>query len=191
MDTIFYSENEPLIGSDPGVFVARSSHYKSSLEFRLDHPDIGRNSKFVVTDDDNYRSIKTYDIFSGKDISDYSESEREAAKKYITRILEIALYFIQAGYHREESLLKVPDWCVTFTEPIMEYLLTYFEIKTEADDIHPADQFLSTPQFRKLVTEILVEVLAHYSVNNQIFEFSEITDWYSLDTWKLFSERIK
>ena len=49
--------------------------------------------------------------------------------------LEVLIEFINAGYHEEKNISKIPDWCITFTEPIMEYFIEYFNIETECEDI--------------------------------------------------------
>ncbi len=92
--------------------------------------------------------------------------EQDESKYHLNSFLEVLIEFINAGYHEEKNLQKIPDWCVTFTEPIMEYFIEYFEIKTEADDIFLVDQFLTTPEFRKMITELMAKVVSNYKFEN-------------------------
>lgn len=92
--------------------------------------------------------------------------QEDEFKYHLNSFLEVLIEFINAGYHEEKNLQKIPDWCVTFTEPIMEYFIEYFEIKTEADDIFLVDQFLTTPEFRKMITVLMAKVVSKYKFEN-------------------------
>ena len=92
--------------------------------------------------------------------------DEDAIKYHLNSFLEVLIEFVNAGYHEEKNLQKIPDWCVTFTEPIMEYFIEYFEIKTEADDIFLVDQFLTTPEFRKMITVLMAKVVSKYKFEN-------------------------
>ena len=92
--------------------------------------------------------------------------QEDESKYHLNSFLEVLIEFVNAGYHEEKNLQKIPDWCVTFTEPIMEYFIQYFEIKTEADDIFLVDQFLTTPEFRKMITVLMAKVVSKYKFEN-------------------------
>ena len=184
MDTIFYNKSEALEGDGPKMFVARPDQFRSAVDFRVLHPKKHRESVFVLSNNLDIPSESPYNIFSGKSTRTLDSQDKEAVSEYRGILYDAMINFLKAGYHREKSLIKISDWCVNFTEPIMQYLLTYFEIETEAEDINIVDQFLSTPQLRKLITEILVEVLAHYSINNEIISNSDVSDWYDVKMWE-------
>lgn len=119
------------------------------------------------------------DIFNPKDIN----LKDKELKYHIDVFQEVLTHYLEAGYEQNKNLKKVPDWCVTFTEPVMEYFIEYFEIKTEADDIFLVDQFLTTPDFRRMITDLMLKVLSKYKIKiqnikkyneNEVFFYSVI-----------------
>ena len=90
---------------------------------------------------------------------------------------------MSAGYHKGENKRKVPDWCLCFGEPIMKYFINYFEIPTEAPDIGVVDQFLTTPQYREMITIQMMKFLANFAVNNDIVDPGNVDSWYDIKLW--------
>ena len=170
------------------VFVARGDTFHSSVDFRISEPNVPRDSIFVKSEepledilrDIKRGSLKTYDIFSGDNIAGF---EKEAIVKQIKIIFYVMYNYMAAGYHLGKNDRKIPDWCVCFSEPILKYFIAYFEIPTESPDITIVDQFLTTPQFRKMVTLQLLKVLSNYVINNGIVEISEVNSWEDMKMW--------
>ena len=173
------------------VFIDRGV-YTSSVDFRIKNPTLPRDSVFIQTQQ-NIKDIMnmlkynedlgTYDIFSGKERVMIEPNENEDIDKNIKIFYYVMLQYMSAGYHKGQNKRKVPDWCVCFSEPIMKYFIHYFEILTEAPDIGVVDQFLTTPQFREMITIQMMKFMANYAVNNNIVEPSNVDSWYEVKLW--------
>ena len=189
-----YEENVSKIeenGFNRNIFVARSGTFDSSVEFRISHPFLPRDSIFIKTDDSIAKLIKmvkedqlsTYDIFSGKSIARVDAEDVTTITKEIKILYYVMLQYMSAGYHERKNQKKIPDWCICFSEPIMKYFVEYFEIKTESPDIHIVDQFLTNPQFREMITIQLLKLLSNYVVNNNLIDLKDVKSWYDIGLW--------
>ena len=146
--------------------------YSDVVEFRINNPTIHRDAIFkrvniglvdeIVSDFTQGSLEASYDIFSGESVP---AELRASVKKHMSIFLFTLSEFIDAGYYKFENKRKVEDWCICFSEPIMEYFIHYFEIKTQSPDIGIVDEFLTNPQFRHMITEAMLQVAAHYSIN--------------------------
>ena len=173
------------------IFVARNGTFSSSVEFRISEPDMPRDSIFVQSDEPLTKIIKevkenqlqTYDIFSAASINKLDTLESDAVRREMKILFYVMLQYMSAGYHERKNKKKIPDWCVCFSEPILRYLISYFEIKTESPDIHIADQFLTNPQFREMITTQLLKILSNYVINNKMLDVSEVKSWYDIGLW--------
>ena len=124
-----------------------------------------------------------YDIFSGKHLGELMTDDYLDTKKHIKILFYIMLQYMGAGYHKGLNLRKIPDWCVCFSDPILKYFIKYFDIETESPDISIVDQFLTTPQFREMITIQLMKVMANYVINNQLVDIRDVESWYDIKTW--------
>lgn len=173
------------------VFVDRGV-YSSAVDCRVNNPSLPRDCIFIRTDDNISKILKRlkngdtynyYDIFSAKSISDTNAEDVADISKYIKIFYYIMLQYMNAGYHRGKNTIKIPDWCVCFSEPIMKYFLEYFEIRTESPDISVVDEFLTNPQFREMITLQMMKFMANYSVNNNIVDPQDVDSWYNVKFW--------
>ena len=173
------------------IFIDRGV-YSSAIDFRIKNPTLPRESIFIQTDisvRDIYNKIKyneslgMYDVFSGKETISINESDYEDLYKNIKILYYIMLQYMSAGYHKGQNKRKVPDWCLCFGEPIMKYFINYFEIPTEAPDIGVVDQFLTTPQYREMITIQMMKFLANFAVNNDIVDPGNVDSWYDIKLW--------
>lgn len=179
------------------VFVDRGI-YSSSIDFRIKNPELPRESIFIQTDKTvpsilnkiKYGEIDTYDVFSGKSILDLDSQDSEDMKQNVKIFFYIMLQYMSAGYHKGKNIRKIPDWCICFSEPIMKYFIHYFEIETEAPDIGVVDQFLTTPQFREMITIQMMKFMANYVVNNDIIEPSDVDSWYDVKLWLTIKNKL-
>lgn len=173
------------------IFIDRGV-YSSSLDFRIKNPTLPRESIFIQTDESvakilnklkNNEEIEKYDIFSAKDTTDLEENELTDLKQNMKIFYYIMLQYMSAGYHKGQNKRKIPDWCLCFSEPIMKYFLHYFEILTESPDINVVDQFLTTPQYREMITLQMMKFMANYLVNNKIIDPNAVDTWYNVELW--------
>tara|TARA_Y100001972_G_C7576769_1_gene289376 strand:+ start:107 stop:820 length:714 start_codon:yes stop_codon:yes gene_type:complete len=189
-----YEDNVGKIVEDDftkNIFVDRGQ-YENVIEFRVENPHIPRDCLFLKTDDsikkitDKLKAgekFNTYDIFSGKSMANISLDDQLASKSYLKVFFYVMLQYMNAGYHKRQNTKKIPDWCVCFSEPVMEYFIEYFEIKSQSEDITVVDEFLTNPQFREMITIQMMKVLANYIINNKISRPSEIISWQDINVW--------
>jgi len=161
--------------------------YKDVIEFRIQNPTVHRDAIFkqsIMEEIPNMIAVfkndsltPTYDIFSGQRLK--SPDLRPSVSKHLNIFMFVLTEFLDAGYYNLENRRKVQDWCICFSDPIMEYFINYFEIKTQSPDIHLVDEFLTNPQFRQMITECMLHVAAHYAINNNIITHIELlnTNW--------------
>ena len=180
------------------VFIDRGM-YTSSVDFRIKNPTMPRESIFIQTDNSikdilnmikRKEDLQLYDIFSGKERIMIEPNENEDIDKNIKIFYYVMLQFMSAGYHKRQNTRKIPDWCLCFAEPIMKYFIHYFEIPTEAPDIGVIDQFLTTPQYREMITIQMMKFMANYSVNNDIIDPSDVDSWYEVKLWLSMKNKI-
>lgn len=172
------------------IFIDRGV-YTSSVDFRIKNPTLPRNSIFIQSQEPisnilirlKKGDIKNYDFFSGESTEGLDSNDLIDVENNIKIIFYVMLQYMTAGYHKGKNLRKIPDWCVCFSEPVMKYFIHYFEIPTEAPDISIEDQFLTTPQFRGMITMQLLKFMANYSVNNEIIDPDDVESWYDTKLW--------
>ena len=161
------------------VFI--SNKYETPLECRLDNLEIPRESLVIVQDEikgdlEKYRKFD-YDFFMGGEV----KYDMDVIEKYMYILIEVTKHMVKAGYFIEENREKIPDWIVTFHEPILKMFLIYCGIETSCEDIDITDEFLDNPQFRQMITETLMKITSNFLVNNKNIEGK---DWRSEETWR-------
>jgi len=196
-----YEKNVELIEETEdkkNIFIDRGL-YTSSVDFRIKNPTLPRDSVFIQTDMSiknilkeikNDEKLGTYDIFSGKEVLNTTFKEKSDIEKNIKIFYHVMLQYMSAGYHKSKNTRKIPDWCMCFGEPIMKYFIQYFEIPTEAPDIGVVDQFLTTPQYREMITIQMMKFMANYVVNNDILDPLDVETWYDLKLWISIKNKI-
>jgi len=165
--------------------------YSNVIEFRVQNPMVHRDALFkqarldeipnIITEFEKGALAPTYDIFSGE-VLDGSQELKKSVSKHLKIFMFVLTEFLEAGYYDLENKRKVQDWCICFSEPIMDYFINYFEIKTQSPDIHLVDEFLTNPQFRQMITESMLHVAAHYAVNHNIISHVELLNANWSDT---------
>ena len=174
------------------VFVDRDL-FSSVVSFRVNLPNLPRGSRFIKSEEHvktildklhKGEKFEEYDIMSGDSIEDLDSDSEKDVKDYMKTFSEVLLNFIEAGYHERQNIKKIPDWMLTFEEPIMKYMISYFEIKTACEDIFLVDQFLTTPQFREMITGIMMRVMAHFFINNEYIDIKDVSSWKDTEMWK-------
>lgn len=164
--------------SKTDVFI--SNRYETPFECRLDNLEIPRESLVIVQEEvkgdlEKYREYD-YDFFMGG----VAQYDMDVIEKYMYMLIEVTKHMVNAGYFKEENNKKIPDWIITFHEPILKMFITYCEIETSCEDIDITDEFLDNPQFRQMITETLMRITSNFLVNNKNMEGK---DWKNEETW--------
>lgn len=170
------SKYEPFTKED--IFI--SNLYETPFECRIDNLEIPRESLVIVQDKvkkdfEQYREYD-YDFFMGG----VAKYDIDVMEKYMYMLIDITKHMVKAGYFTEENREKIPDWIVTFHEPILKMFIKYCGIETSCEDVDITDEFLDNPQFRQMITETLMRITSNFLVNNKNIEGK---DWRSEETW--------
>lgn len=165
--------------------------YSNVIEFRIQNPTVHRDVLFkqarldqipnIISEFEKGALTPTYDIFSGE-VFEGSPELKKSVSKHLKIFMFVLTEFLDAGYYDLENKRKVQDWCICFSDPIMEYFIDYFEIKTQNPDIHLVDEFLTNPQFRQMITECMLHVASHYAINHNIISHIELLNANWSDT---------
>lgn len=162
--TLFIKSEGELTHED--IFISEYHSYPFSV--RLEYPSIPPDALVVTEqniDMDHIYDYKIYDysFFSG-DVVTY---HKEEINNHMKDLYNVMFEFVKAGYLVRENRNKIPDWIITFYDPIQKLFILYNNIKTSSEDITIVEEFLVNPQFRELITTTLLKIITNYLVNNK------------------------
>lgn len=172
------------------------------LEVRMQNPEIPQSVLVVcnqLEDDDITSNTKNYDynIYSGEKIKVDDSTFISFINQNMKIVCNVLIQFMDAGYHLyndkdEENIYnhsRIDDWIINFEFPLLKMFKFYFDIKTSCEDVMFVDEFLDNPQFRYMITDIMMKVIANYAVNNNITEETG-NDWFKTSTYKTISSKL-
>ena len=176
--------------------------HENSLQLRLEEPLIPRRS-IVITGTDidledallnkyQYEDID-YDIFSGDTIEE-EISYKDLIFDSMRDLVDILYYMLDSGYLDLVNTDKIPDWVITFQDPITDIFVRYHRLETSAPDISTTEEFLINPEFRKTITIMLMKIISNFIVNNNILSNKDTEDydsWMDISLWNSIREKIK
>lgn len=186
---------------DEDTFI--SYQHEFPLDLRLEEPYIPRKSLVIVEKkkklqkviEDKYEyTQEDYDIFSGEPIKNITKELKIKILSQIVLLSKVLYQFLDAGYLKLESNKKVDDWIILFQEPILDILIRYHRIFTSASDIPTADEFIINPQFRKMISNVIMKILSNFVVNNnyvKIKDISKYESWENPEMWYYMKEKVK
>lgn len=179
--------------------------HNSPLSFRLDYSFISRDNIVITTqsfdlahiieeDQEEVNDNDDYEFFKGGKIL---SRKKEVKVEILIKMKELAYLTYQmmdAGYLEMENNKKIPDWIVTFKDPLQDYFIQYHEYPTSNDSVTVEEEFLINPVFRKDILVAFMKILANFIVNNKMgaidFVSEETDGWMSRETWKKLEEKI-
>ena len=170
------------------------------LTIRLQTPTIPYTN--LVICDNTYNEEKReeykredYNIFTGSKVNITTEKTVKEINAAMKELCNVLLQFMKAGYHlyseseKNASIYnssKIEDWIINFEYPMLKMFKNYFDIRTSCEDILFADEFLDNPQFRYMITDILMKIMSNYGLNNL-----EINgDWYKINVYQQIYDKL-
>ena len=180
-----------------------SSDFRFPLEVRLQNPEIPYSVVVVCnpvgeiseTVDDKQRELD-YNIFSGEKMSSIIDGDhRDSILATMKIITNVTIEFMTAGYHlyndeEDDSVYnkkRIPDWIINFQYPVLRMFRLYYGIVTSCEDIAFADEFLDNPQFRQMITDVMMRLVANFAATNldlQDLSSDEVPiNWTELNTY--------
>lgn len=201
MPVINYSKIEKQTPSPGDYYIIKK--IKHPIDVRLQNPEIPYNIQIYTEyynkkvggnfeeEEDKKKYNYDYNIFSGNFIN-YDDLELNSKIGSIMKeLIDILIQFMEAGYHlytktEEESVYnrkRIDDWIINFEYPILKMFKLYYGIETSCEDIVFADEFLDNPQFRHMITSIMMKLIVNFANNNSI-AFEYMNDYQSISIYK-------
>ena len=187
----FMEENNFIDGSVLISFVE-----KSPLEFRLNYPFVPYSTLVVTSSDYNIDSVekskdKDYNIFSGDEIK---TENKDPILEQIRDLSEISFYMMDAGYLNSKNNKKIPDWIVTFQDPLLQLFVNTLQPETSNPSMTIEDEYLDNPDFRKMILLGMLRILSNFLINNAYITIEEVSGlgyWTDYEVWKKLREQLK
>jgi hypothetical protein len=123
--------------------------------------------------------------------SELSVNEKKAIKSMFNNLVKVTRSYLKAGFYyppntNKPKILNVPDgWMMNIYTPEIEHLIRYYGLIPEVKDVNRALEFIHNAQYRRIVTETMVKVVANYLVRNNIVNTMDIDDWYNYKNWDI------
>lgn len=188
-----YNEKSNYKTINPGDVIL-GNKTDTPLTIRMKSPTIPYSN--LVICDDTYHEERLeeykrddYNIFSGSIVNVTTKNVFEEINSVMKELCEVLLQFMNAGYHLYSESEKnkeiynkarIDDWIINFEYPMLKMFKIYFGIKTSCEDILFADEFLDNPQFRYMITDIVMKVIYNYGFGN----LNVKGNWDTLDVYQ-------
>jgi hypothetical protein len=155
----------------------------------------------------NYPQIKHYNIFQGEAMSDtISKTDKEAVRSMISTYIEIIKEYLKAGFH-ERKILDVPSgWTLNLATKELCLLVYHYDLFPDAPDFNPTGvydpskyeivkispiiEYMHNSQYRKVVLDGMIALVANFLVRNDYISVGDIEDYYDLKSWKTLSKKL-
>lgn len=111
---------------------------------------------------------KYYNLFSGQKVGELSDQENPDLM--MTRLKNNLEAYIKCGFHEEKLIdTYIMTRELVLCTPEMDLFLRYFNLYPHPEDQREEYQenFMSNPQYRKIVTKTLAKIILEYSLNNK------------------------
>ena len=194
----FYRED--LILKEEDIFI--SFEYKTALEFRLEFFTIPSKSLVItsstkniieVLEDKDLNYNNDYAIFSGAKIESLNSEVKQKTLETIKFLSDVMYQMLEAGYFINKNFKKVDDWIVSFEHPILKIFKIYHIIETSNPSIDFEEEFLINPQFRQMLVEMIMKIIANFIINNEFTTAESIAkfgNWKDIEMWRKLKKRI-
>lgn len=123
--------------------------------------------------------------------SEISVIEKKAIKSMFNNLVKVTRSYLKAGFYypsniNKPKILNVPDgWMMNVYTPEIEHLIRYYGLIPEVKDVNRALEFIHNAQYRRIVTETMVKVVANHLVRNKVVNTVDINDWYNYKNWDI------
>lgn len=142
-----------------------------------------KKSKEIILND--YQLIQHFNPFNGMELpSSLSKIEEHEIRTMFASLTKITIEYLKAGFHKYDGInipkiLNIPaGWMMNIYTPCLENFIRYYGLIPKTADVNRAVEFIHNAQYRYIVTDTLVKVIANYLVRNSIINSVEIDDWF-------------
>lgn len=123
--------------------------------------------------------------------SNLTVKEKKAIQNMFNNLVLITRSYLKAGFYYPEGtnmpkIYDVPDgWMMNVYTPEIELLINYYGLISEVKDVNRALEFMHNAQYRRIITETMVKVVANYLVRNKVINALDIDDWFNYQNWDI------
>lgn len=207
MPKINYSKNHMYSPSkiNKGDYII-VNNFEYPIMARLQNPEIPQTNLIItkksmgtdsdITEDSLDKYITAdYNIFSGSAIKTNDKKLTKYIYGIMSELNDVLIEFMKAGYHlykenEDEKVYnknRISDWIINFEYPILKMFKLYYGIETSCEDIMFVDEFLDNPQFRHMITLIMMKLIVNF-VNNNDLKGIVNTDYYDVNYYETVKE---
>lgn len=189
--------------------------HDSPLDFRLEYYNIPYDALVITTKDDDLENVlkeinqpEDYSIFSGQEIEAIKKETKVSILKSFKILVNVMYQMMDAGYLEHKNYKKIDDWILSFEEPILKLFKIYhgFEkvdlneatklltVGTSNPSVDFEEEFLINPQFRQMLTIMLMKIISNFIINNNMVTLetvSELGDWQDKEVWQKLRKKVK
>lgn len=192
---LIYYDNTQNYSNLTSKDVLHSTNLNFPIQVRMQNPEIPLEVLVVcklskgqpIT---NQHEAEDYNIFSGDKIGEMDDRNRAVIIGYMKELCGVLLQFMEAGYHLYDesedeetyNAKRIEDWIINFEYPLLKMFKLYFDIKTSCIDVMFVDEFLDNPQFRQMITDVIMRNLSNFAVENSFGKSTE--NWRQIDAYR-------
>ncbi len=171
------------------IFVDCRKMYKNYFEvmYAINTGRFNKRSYYICNDRNielkNYELISHFNPWTGETLPDnLPEDIKNTIMSMFTTIGKIIKHYLQSGFYEEKIYSIPPGWMMNLSTPELQHIISYYELKPNAPDVHMNLEFVHNSQFRKILTEILVKVSANFLTRNRFISGS-VSNWFEPSLW--------
>jgi hypothetical protein len=137
----------------------------------------------------DYPLIKNYNPWLGDTIPSNLPEKIHIQEAY-KNLSIIARNYLKAGFHKYNNnnapiIENIPDaWMLNINTPELSHIINYYEL-LPPNSVNKALEFLHNAQYRFIVCDTIVKVVANYLVRNKVSNTVEINDWFNYKNWDI------
>lgn len=116
--------------------------------------------------------------------------ERKDIQEMFEVLAKACRGYLKAGFHKYNGINtpeieSIPDgWMMNINTPEINHIVNYYGL-LPAVDVNPSLEFIHNAQYRYILCDTLVKVLANYVVRNGIANTVDFDDWFNYKNWNL------
>lgn len=116
--------------------------------------------------------------------------EKIQIRNIFENMVKIIISFLSAGFHMNQTNSIPFGWMLNLSTPEITHILNYYEIYPESTDNGLKNfnlDFVHNSQYRRVVTQALIQVCGNFLFRNGYLDYSTVVNWYDIDMWKKIS----
>ena len=137
----------------------------------------------------DYPLVKHFIPWTGDKIPS-SLSEKKDIQATFEVLAKVTREYLKAGFHNYNGINapvieSIPDsWMMNINTPEINHIINYYSLLPNVD-VNPSLEFMHNAQYRYILCDTLVKVLANYLIRNGIANSVDFDDWFNYKNWNI------